>query len=343
MSHADAPAAFNGKRVLVTGGAGMLGSTIAEQLVRLGARVTILDGMLPQYGGNRFNVADILDDISFIEGDIRDRALMIKAVEPAEYVFNLAAQVSYIDSNMDYLTDLDVNCRGQLAIMDACCTTGAHQRVVFASSRFVYGRIERNPVDEQHPLNCLSVYGIHKLAGEKYHRYFFERYGLRTVSLRIANPYGPRQQMKHSKYGIVNWFIRQALEGQPLTIYGQGLQQRDYVYVSDVADAFLLAALSGKTPGEVYNVGSGQGVRFCDMARLIAELIPGTRVTEVAWNPGSYFVETGDYVSDIGKIRRDTDWRPRVSLRAGVMRTIDFYRRHQGHYWQTAAPSQVSR
>jgi UDP-glucose 4-epimerase len=324
---------FKGRRVLITGGAGMLGSSLAHRLVQLGSQVTVLDAMFPHFGGNVFNFAGIQDDIRFVRGDIRDEAIVRECVEDVEYVFNLAAQVSYIDSNTDIMTDLDINCRGQIKLLEACKATGAHQRVVFASSRFVYGRIEYNPVDEKHPLNCLSIYGIHKLAGEKYHRFFYDMYRIPTICLRISNPYGPRQQMKHSKYGIVNWFIRLALEGKPLTIYGKGLQARDYVYVNDIAEAFLLAALSDKTSGQVYNVGSGQGVRFRDMARLIAEIIPGTSVMETEWNPGSYFVETGDYVSDITKVRQDTGWSPKVSLREGIELTVDYYKRHKDFYW----------
>jgi len=324
---------FKGKRVVITGGAGMLGSSLAHRLVEVGARVTVMDAMLPTYGGNLFNLAGIADEIEFVQGDIRDRSVMLRCVEDAEVVFNLAAQVSYIDSNIDIESDLDINCRGQINLLEACRATGAHQRVVFSSSRFVYGRIEYNPVNESHPVNCLSVYGIHKLAGEKYHRYFFERYGLPTIALRIANPYGPRQQMKHSKYGIVNWFIRLALDGKPLTIYGDGSQQRDYVYNTDVVEAFLSAAASERTPGEVYNVGSGRGTRFRDMASVIAHVIPGTQIAWTEWDPGRYFVETGDFVSDISKLKRDTGWKPRVSLEEGIAATVAYYKSYRDAYW----------
>ncbi|MBI4354497.1 MAG: NAD-dependent epimerase/dehydratase family protein [Candidatus Omnitrophica bacterium] len=334
--------AFRGRRVLITGGAGMLGSTLAERLVELGAKVTVLDGMLPQYGGSRFNLSGIVERITFVQGDIRDRALVRTYVAGADYLFNLAAQVSYIDSNGDVFTDLDVNARGQLNLLEACRESGAHQRVVFSSSRFVYGRIEYNPVDERHPLNCLSIYGIHKLAAEKYHRFYSERYGLPTVSLRIANPYGPRQQMKHSRYGIVNWFIRLALDGEPLTIYGAGQQQRDYIYVSDVVEAFLIAALDDRAVGQVYNVGCGSGVRFREMAELVAEMIPGTTVQESPWNEGSYFVETGDYISDLTKIRKEIGWAPTVSLRDGIAKTIAFYRQHRAHYWSALVSCKAS-
>jgi UDP-glucose 4-epimerase len=324
---------FQGRRVLITGGAGMLGSTLAHRLVELDASVRVLDTMAPDYGGNAFNLSGIYPKIQFVQGDIRDAEALLPCAEGTDYVFNLAAQVSYTDSNIDMLKDLDINCRGQLAVLEACRRAGNRPKVIFASSRFVYGRIERNPVDEAHPLNCLSIYGIHKLTGEKYHRFYYERFGLPTVSLRIANPYGPRQQMKHSKYGIANWFIRQALDGKPLTVYGKGTQKRDYIYVEDIAEAFLQVALSPATDGQVYNVGSGRGVPFREMAEIIAELVPGTAVTETEWNPGNYFVETGDYISDISKIQQDTGWAPKTSLREGIARTVAYYRRHRDRYW----------
>lgn len=335
------PATFQGRSILITGGAGMLGSTLASRLVGLGARVRILDAMAPEYGGNTFNLAEIRDRIQFIQGDIRNAETLLQAAEGVDYVFNLAAQVSYTDSNLDMFRDLDINCRGQINLLEACRQAGNRPKILFASSRFVYGRIEVNPVDEKHPLNCLSIYGIHKLTGEKYHRFYFERYGIPTVSLRISNPYGPRQQMKHGKYGIVNWFIRQALEGKPLTIYGQGMQKRDYIYAEDIAEAFLQAAISPATDGQVYNVGSGRGIPFRDMAGVISEIVPGTTVVETEWNPGSYFVETGDYVSDISKLQRDTGWAPKTSLRQGIEQTVAYYRLHRNRYW-TSEQSLVS-
>jgi nucleoside-diphosphate-sugar epimerase len=160
--------------VLITGGAGMIGSTIAHLAVAQGAQVSILDAMLPLYGGNRFNLHGILDAIQFIEGDIRDLDLMRRVVPGYDYIFNLAGQVSYVDSNIEPLLDLDINCKGHLQVLEACRLENPRARLLFASSRFVYGRIEYIPVDEGHPFNCLSIYGIHKLAGEKYYRFYHE-------------------------------------------------------------------------------------------------------------------------------------------------------------------------
>jgi UDP-glucose 4-epimerase len=324
---------LHGARVLITGGAGMIGSTIARQAVAQGAQVSIVDAMLPLYGGNRFNLHDIADRVQFIKGDIRDLELMRGLVPGYDYIFSLAGQVSYVDSNTEPLLDLDINCRGHLQVLEACRLENPGAKLLFASSRFVYGRIEYNPVDENHPFNCLSIYGIHKLAGEKYYRFYQEAYGVPTVSVRIANPYGPRQQMKHSKYGIVNWFIRLALEGQPLTVFGEGQQRRDYIFNEDLAAGCIALMLSPGTDGQVYNLGTGTGVPLIDMAHLVAAAVPGTEVQQVAWPEDRYFVETGDYLSDITRITAASGWRPRTSLEEGINRTVAYYREHRQAYW----------
>ncbi|MGQ9921913.1 MAG: NAD-dependent epimerase/dehydratase family protein [Desulfobacca sp.] len=326
-------ATLEGARILITGGAGMIGSHIARLAVAQGAQVTIVDALLPLYGGNLFNLQEVADRIDFRQGDIRDPELMAEVVQGQDIIFNLAGQVSYVDSNHDPLLDLDINCRGHLTVLEACRQHNRRAKLIFASSRFVYGAINYTPVDEKHPFNCLSIYGIHKLAGEKYYRFYYDAHGMDTVSLRIANPYGPRQQMKHSKYGIVNWFIRLALEGKPLTIYGTGEQQRDYIYNEDLAEAFLCVAQAPGTAGEVYNVGSGRGTPFKEMAQLVAAAVPGTEVIQVAWPADRYFVETGDYISDLTKLTGATSWRPKTSLPEGINRTVAFYREHWQQYW----------
>ena len=324
---------FHDSRVLITGGAGMIGSTIARLLVEQGAEVTVVDAMLPTYGGNRFNFQDIMDKIVFVKGDIRNLERMKVWVDGADFIFSLAAQGSYVDSNLDPLYDLDINCRGHLNLLVALSQINRQAKVVFTSSRFVYGSIDYNPVDEGHPFNCLSIYGIHKLAGEKYYRFYHDAHGLDTVSLRITNPYGPRQQMHHSKYGIVNWFIRLALEGQPLTIFGEGTQQRDYIFVQDLAEGILNVALTPETAGQVYNLGSGVGTPFIDMARLVAQSIPGTEIKHLPWPQDRYFVETGDFIADITKLQEATGWAPQTGLQEGIEATVAFYREHGKHYW----------
>lgn len=323
------------RRILITGGAGMIGSTLAHLALGLGAKVRIVDAMLPLYGGNMFNLEGIQDSIEFIKGDIRDAEVMQRSVADVDYIFDLAAQVSYVHSNRDPLLDVDINCRGHLVLLEACRTKNPVAKIIFASSRFVYGTTEYSPVDETHPTNCSSMYGIHKLTAEKYMQYYHSAHGMPTVCVRIANPYGPRQQMKHSSYGIVNWFVRLAFDGQPLTIYGEGDQIRDYVYVEDLAKALLATAVSPQTIGGVFNLGSGAGTRFREMVEVISSCIPGTRVQWVPWPSERYFVETGDYVSDLSRILAVTGWSPEISLEEGIRRTIFYYQKFQEHYWVT--------
>lgn len=322
-----------GKRILITGGAGMIGSTLAHCAICHGAKVRIVDAMLPLYGGNLFNLSGIDDRVEFIEGDIRDMDLMERIVEGVDYVFDLAAQVSYTHSNRDPLLDLDINCRGHLTVLEACRKKAPKAKVVFSSSRFVYGTTEYNPVGENHPTNCRSVYGIHKLAVEKYLSFYQDAFGMNTVSVRIANPYGPRQQMKHNGYGIVNWFIRLALDSQSLTIYGEGKQARDYVFVDDLARGLLAVAVSPNTSGGIFNLGSGAGTAFLDMAHIIADAVPSTQICKVPWPADRYFVETGDYVSDLSNICAATDWRPQVEIHEGIERTTAYYAAHKHYYW----------
>jgi nucleoside-diphosphate-sugar epimerase len=289
--------------------------------------------MLPAYGGNLFNLEGILGSIRFVQGDIRDISLVKSLVPDMDLIFSLAGQVSYVDSNTDPLLDLDINCKGHIQILEACRQANSRARLIFSSSRFVYGKIDYNPVDEGHPFNCLSIYGIHKLAGEKYYRFYQEAYGLDTVSVRIANPYGPRQQMKHSKYGIVNWFIRLALEGKPLTIYGAGLQGRDYIFVEDLAEAMLTLGIAAGVSGQVFNLGSGTSAPFIAMANLVSQAVPGAELVQVEWPADRYFVETGDYVSNIGRISEAIGWRPKTPLKEGIARTVEYYRKFRDKYW----------
>jgi len=323
---------LSGKRILITGGAGMIGSTIAHLAVAAGAKVTILDALLPLYGGNLFNLKGIEDEVRFVKGDIRHYPLVEKLVSESELIYNLAAQVSYIDSAHDPFLDLEINCRGHLNVLEAVRKKAPGAKIIFSSSRFVYGSIEYTPVDERHPLNCLSIYGIHKLAAEKYYTFYHKYYGLKTVIFRIANPYGPRQQMKHSKYGIINWFIRLALEGKPLTIFGEGDQIRDYIFVEDLARG-MLAASSPTLYHDIFNIGSGVGTRFRDMVKLVAKEAGGAKVVHLPFPKSYAFTETGDYITDISKIKKRLGWEPKTSLEEGIRKTVEYYRKFKDNYW----------
>lgn len=324
---------YAGKRVLITGGAGFIGSNLAHALVPLGAEVTVLDALLPQYGGNRFNLQGIAERVRVVEGDIRDASALASVVPDADVVFNLAAQVSYLDSLTDPFLDVDINCVGHLRVLEAVRQLAPEAKVCFASSRLVYGRILTRPVDESHPTNPLSIYGVHKLAGEKYHRIYSERFGVRTSILRIPNPYGPRQQMRHAKYSIVGWFIRQALEGKPLTVYGTGEQERDYLYIDDIVDAFLRLGANTKTDGEAYNIGTTEVVRFVDMVDEVLRVVGNGSKKHLPWPKAYEQNETGSYRADTRKIAAAIGWQARVLLRDGITRTAAYYRAHRQHYW----------
>lgn len=318
--------------VLITGGAGFIGSSLAHALVKQGASVTVLDAMLPLYGGNMFNLHGIEDEVEFVKGDIRDADLMAKLVTGKDVIYNLAAQVSYIDSKDQPFLDLDINGKGHLTMLEAVRQHAPKAKVLFSSSRLVYGKIRTVPVNESHPTEPLSLYGIHKLLGEKYYQYYNETFGIHTVSVRIPNPYGPRQQMKHSKYSIVGWFVRQAMEGKTIEIFGDGSQERDYLYIDDIVDAFLQLTEKG-IAGEVYNIGTHERVRFGDMVdAVLAEVGSGTK-QHIPW-PKSYEKnETGNYIADTTKIEQLTSWQARVPLKQGVQQMVKYYKEHKKQYW----------
>ena len=324
---------FKDKNVLITGGAGFIGSSIAQMLVKGGAKVTIIDAMLPLYGGNLFNLESIKEDIEFIEGDIRDKALVDTLVKGKDFIFDLAAQVSYIDAKDMPFLDLDMNVRGHLNVLEAMREHAPRATILFSSSRMVYGKIMTTPVTERHPTNPLSLYGIHKLTAEKYLHYYADTFGLRAISVRIPNPYGPRQQMKHSKYSIVGWFMRQAMEGKTIQIFGDGLQERDYMYIDDIVDAFIQLAEKGKG-GEVYNIGNSERTTFVDMVDAVLATIGKGEKKLVPWPANYEKNETGGYIADTTKIETDTGWRPTVLLVDGIRKMAEYYGLHHDKYWE---------
>lgn len=323
---------FSGKNVLITGGAGFIGSSIAHALVPLGAHVTVVDAMLPLYGGNEYNLEGIREQVKFVKGDIRDMELMRQLVAGQDVVYSLAAQVSYIDSKDQPFLDLDINGKGHLTLLEALRAVNPQATVLFSSSRLVYGRVLTVPVTESHPTDPLSLYGIHKLLAEKYYRYYADTFGLRTMSVRIPNPYGPRQQMKHSKYSIVGWFVRQAMEDKTITIFGDGSQERDYLYIDDIVSAFLELTAAG-SGGEVYNIGTHERVRFVDMVDAVLREVGRGSKEHVPWPPNYEKNETGNYIADTHKIAAITNWSAQVPLMDGIARMVEYYRQHHSFYW----------
>lgn len=322
---------YKDKKILITGGAGFIGSSLAQELVKYGAQVTILDAMLPLYGGNLFNLKGIENDIEFVKGDIRDEKLMTKSVKGKDIIYNFAAQVSHLDSKDQPLLDLDINGRGHLIVLEAVRKHAPTAKILFSSSRMVYGKIVRIPADENHPTKPFSVYGIHKLLAEMYYRYYFETFNTDAVSVRIPTPYGTRQHMKHNKYSVVGWFLRQSLNSEVIKIFGDGTQSRDYIYIDDVVDAFLRLGLAGKS-GEIYNLGANEKTRLIDMVNaILAETKTGSK--ECVPYPDNY-VAGGfdDYVADYGKIKNDVFWKPKIDLEEGVRRMVKYYKLNKKFY-----------
>src|SRR5437899_3810596 len=327
-------APYAGARVLVTGGLGFMGSHLAARLVELGADVTIVDSLIPEYGGNPYNVRTIADRVHINYSDIRDPWSIRYLVRDQDYIFNLAGQVSHIDSMEDPETDLDINCKSQLSLLEALRDNNPDARVVFAASRQQYGRPQFVPVTEDHPLVPVDVNGINLIAGESYHLLYNDVYGIRAVSLRLTNTYGPHLLMKHGRQGFITVFIRLALEGKDISVYGEGDQLRDFTYVSDAVDAFLAAGVTEACYGHALNVGGQEPVPLLEVARLCQELAPaGGAVTTVPWPPERKKIDIGSIYVDHARLTELTGWTPEVSLADGLRETLDFYREHGKHYW----------
>jgi UDP-glucose 4-epimerase len=336
---------YEGKRVLVTGGLGFIGSNLAIRLLELGAHVTIVDSLIPETGGNTFNIETVQDDpdLTVRTVDVRDVLAMERLVRKQALIFNLAGQVSHIDSMLDPFTDLEINCRSQLALLDTCRRVAPETKVMFASTRQIYGRVsdEQLPVDERQPPNPVDVNGINKLAGERYHVLYNNVYGIRTSVLRLTNTYGPRMLVKNNRQTAIGWLIRQVMDGETITIFGDGLQLRDFTYVDDVVEAFLMVGANDAANGQVFNIGAIEPISLRELAELLIEVSGSGKFELVPFPPERKAIDIGSIYVDDRKIRRVLKWRPRIDMREGLSRTIDFYRAHRGEYWAVPEPAAV--
>jgi UDP-glucose 4-epimerase len=323
---------YRGRSVLITGGLGFIGSNLAHRLVGLGARVLLVDSLIPDYGGNRFNIAGIESRVTVSTADIRQRDTVAGLVRGREVIFNLAGQVSHIDSMRDPYTDLEINCLSQLTLLEACRHHAGQAKVVYAGTRQVYGRPDRLPVDETHLVRPTDVNGINKAAGEYYHLLYNSVFGIRACSLRLTNVYGPRQLIRHNRQGFIGWFIRLVLDNRTIQIYGDGSQQRDFVHVDDVVDAFLRAGADDACNGEVFNVGGDVPVTHRDLTTLLIEVAGSGRVEYIPWPAEKKAIDIGSFYSDSTKFRARTGWTPTVPLREGLASTIAYYRAHYAQY-----------
>lgn len=325
---------YQGKRVLVTGGLGFLGSSLAIALVKAGAQVTVVDALIPLFGGNRFNLEPVKDEVEVRIQDIRDAEPMNAVVTGKDLLFHIGMQTSHVDSMTRPLWDVDINCRGNLVMYEAVRHHAPQCHVIYAGTRGQYGVLKQTPVTEDHPMHPTDIYGVNKVAAEHYGFVYERAYGMRFTSLRVNNTYGPRHQMKHGKYGILNWFLRLALDDETISIFGDGRQKRDYNYVDDVTEAFLRCGENHeKTVGEAFHLGGDEPRPFKEVTEMVIRAAGSGCLKLAPWPEERRVIETGDFVADHSKFSTATGWQPRVMLEEGLSSTVQYYRRFKEHYW----------
>lgn len=323
--------AFSDRRVLITGGLGFIGSNLAHKLVAYGAKVTIVDSLIPEYGGNMFNIHGIEDRVRVNVSDVRDEHGMRCLVQGQNYLFNLAGQTSHLDSMKNPITDLEINAKAQLHILEACRLHNPDIKIVFASTRQIYGKPEYLPVDEKHPLSPVDVNGVNKLAGEWYHLIYRNVYGIPTSILRLTNTIGPRMRVKDARQTFLGIWIRHMVEGKPFEVWN-GNQLRDFTYVDDAVDAFLLAAASRTAEGKTMNLGGDTRIRLRGLADLLIEVNGGGEYVVKDFPEERKSIDIGDYYAEFSLIRSILGWEPKVHLREALKRTLDYYKKHLGKY-----------
>lgn len=322
---------FDGARVLITGGLGFIGSNLARRLVGLGSDVTVVDSLIPDYGGNLYNVEGIRDRIQVNVSDVRDTHSLRHLVLDKQFLFNLAGQTSHLDSMTNPMPDLEINCQAQLSILETCRAVNPKIKIVFASTRQIYGRPNELPVAETHPLNPVDVNGINKMAGEQYHLLYNNVYGIPATALRLTNTIGPRMRVKDARQTFIGLWVRQLLEGNPISVWG-GKQLRDFTDVEDAVDAFLMAAASPATNGQVYNLGGSEVIDLAALAKLMVE-VNGAGDYEVRDFPADRrAIDIGDYYGDFSKIRHALGWEPKRALRETIETTLRYFRKALPNY-----------
>jgi len=323
---------FEGRNVLITGGLGFIGSNLAHRLVELGAHMTLVDSLIPEYGGNLFNIAGIEGRVKVNISDVRDQHSMRYLVQGQDYLFNLAGQTSHLDSMQDPNVDLDINCRSQLSILEVCRKYNPGIKVIFASTRQIYGKPEYLPVDENHLVHPVDVNGINKMAGEWYHILYNNVYNIHACALRLTNTIGPRMRVKDARQTFLGIWVRLLLEGKPFEVWG-GEQLRDFTYVDDAVEAFLLAAASDKSNGQIFNLGGDCVISLKELADLLVKVNCGGEYSTHSYPADRKRIDIGDYYADFSRIRSALAWEPKVPLPEALGRTVAYYRQHHDHYW----------
>jgi UDP-glucose 4-epimerase len=326
---------FSSQKVLITGGLGFIGSNLAMRLVKLGAEVSLVDSLIPEYGGNLWNVESIKDHVRINISDVRDEHSMKYLIMGHDFLFNLAGQTSHTDSMVDPNTDLEINARAQLFILEACRKYNKNIKIVFASTRQMYGVPNYLPVDERHPIAPVDINGINKMAGEWYHIVYNNVHGVRATVLRLTNTYGPHMRVKDDRQTFLGIWIRRIIEGRPFYVFGNGKQVRDFNYVDDAVNAFLLAAISEDADGEIFNLGSDEPINLKDTAELLIKINGSGSYKIVPFPEDRKIIDIGDYYGDYRKIRSGLGWRPSISFQQGLTKTLEYYRKYHKYYWES--------
>ena len=324
---------YRGQKVLITGGLGFVGSNLAIRLVQTGASVTILDSLDPACGANYFNIDPIRNDVEAVEGDSCDLALVRKLVRGKVYIFSLAGHVSHIESMENPFSDLQMNCVAPLTVLEACKHENREASIVYAGTRQAYGRPEALPLVETQRLKPVDVNGVNKMAGEWYHIVYHQSYGMPAVSLRLVNTYGPRQLVKHAKQGFVGWFIKLAIEGAEIPVFGGGQQLRDFNYVDDVVEGLLIAGANNVIKGDFFNLGGAKPFTIEDFVQKLLRITGRGSYRIIPFPSERKAIDIGSVYSSWAKFNFKTGWAPRVPLEDGLARTVEYYQRHHAHYW----------
>ena len=320
------------KKILITGGLGFIGSNLTRRLVEQGNTITVVDSLIPEYGGNLRNLHDIQDKITVSLSDVRDVPAINNLIKGHDYLFNLAGQTSHLDSMHDPITDLDINAKAQLSILEACRKHNPDIRIVFASTRQIYGKPTYLPVDERHPIQPVDVNGINKIAGEQYHILYQEVYDIASSVLRLTNTYGPRMRIKDARQTFLGIWIRNLLEGKPIQIFGDGKQRRDYNYVEDVLEALLIAATEEKAVGKVYNLGAPDPLSLEDTAKIMCQEIEGSNYQMIPFPDERKAIDVGDFICDYSAFRNQFEWEPKVNFEEGIQRSFEYFKDEIEHY-----------
>jgi UDP-glucose 4-epimerase len=320
------------KKILITGGLGFIGSNLARRLLHFNNTVTVVDSLIPEYGGNLRNLHDLRDKIVINLSDVRDPFSINELIKDQDYLFNLAGQTSHLDSMNDPLTDLDINAKAQLSILEACRKNNPNIRIVFASTRQIYGKPQYLPVDEKHPLNPVDVNGVNKIAGEQYHILYQKVYGIASSVLRLTNTYGPRMRIKDARQTFLGIWIRNLLQGKPIQVFGDGKQRRDYNYIEDVLDALLIAATEKNAVGKVYNLGAPDPLSLENTAKIMCQKTEGVDYQMIPFPEDRKAIDVGDFICDYSAFRDQFGWEPKVSFEDGIQRSLEYFQKDIEHY-----------